>query len=80
MGDGITHQRLTNRKEPVESRMLGNGHVRFGRRARETDRSKERHRALVRPHVMDRHGNATERREIFVQRHGLYRLPKRTAT
>ncbi|ROO51572.1 hypothetical protein EDC02_6452 [Micromonospora sp. Llam0] len=28
----------------------------------------------------DDRGNATERREIFVQRHGLYRLHKRTAT
>ncbi|MFV2009338.1 MULTISPECIES: hypothetical protein [unclassified Micromonospora] len=31
-------------------------------------------------YVMDRHGNAIDRREIFVQRHGLYRFPKRTAT
>jgi len=31
-------------------------------------------------YVIDRHGNATDRREIFVQRHGLYRFPKRTAT
>jgi transposase-like protein len=27
-------------------------HVRFGRRAAETDRSKDRHRAAVRPHVV----------------------------
>ncbi|MFY1653682.1 hypothetical protein ACN27J_22720 [Solwaraspora sp. WMMB762] len=27
-------------------------------------------------YVIDRHGNAAERREIFVQRHGLYRLPR----
>ena len=31
--------------------MLGNGHVRFGRRAAETDRSKDRHRAAARPHT-----------------------------
>ena len=31
--------------------MLGNGHVRFGRRAAETDRFKDRHRAAVRPHT-----------------------------
>ena len=33
----------------VESRMLGNGHVRFGGRGRETDRPKGQHRALPRP-------------------------------
>ncbi|MFV2109991.1 hypothetical protein [Micromonospora sp. LOL_015] len=31
-------------------------------------------------YVIDRHGNAAERREIFVQRHGLYRLPRRAET
>jgi hypothetical protein len=31
--------------------MLGNGHVRFGRRAAETDQSKDRHRATARPHT-----------------------------
>ena len=31
--------------------MLGNGHVRFGRRAAETGRSKGRHRAAARPHT-----------------------------
>jgi putative transposase len=31
--------------------MLGNGHVRFGRRTAETDRFKDRHRAAVRPHT-----------------------------
>ena len=31
--------------------MPGNGHVRFGRRAAETDRSKDRHRAAARPHT-----------------------------
>jgi len=31
--------------------MLGNGHVRFGRRAAETDRTKDRHRAAARPHT-----------------------------
>jgi putative transposase len=31
--------------------MPGNGHVRFGRRAAETDQSKDRHRAAVRPHT-----------------------------
>ena len=31
--------------------MLGNGHVRFGRRAAETGRSKDRHRAAARPHT-----------------------------
>ena len=30
--------------------MPGNGHVRFGRRAAETDRQKCRHRAAARPH------------------------------
>jgi len=30
--------------------MPGNGHVRFGRRAAETDRQKRRHRAAARPH------------------------------
>ena len=30
--------------------MLSNGHAGFGRRAKETDRSKDRHRALARPH------------------------------
>ena len=34
----------------VESRMPGNGHVRFGGRAEETDRWKRRHRASVRPY------------------------------
>jgi transposase InsO family protein len=31
--------------------MLGNGHVRFGGRAAETDQSKDRHRAAARPHT-----------------------------
>jgi transposase InsO family protein len=31
--------------------MLGNGHVRFGRRTAETDQSKDRHRAAARPHT-----------------------------
>ena len=31
--------------------MLGNGHVRFGRRAAETGQSKDRHRAAARPHT-----------------------------
>src|SRR3954465_12081642 len=34
----------------VESRMPGNGHVRLGRLAAETDRPKRRHRAAARPH------------------------------
>ena len=34
--------------------MLGNGHVRFGRRAAETDQSKDRHRAAARPHTEHR--------------------------
>ncbi len=29
--------------------MLGNGHVRFGGRVRETDQAQARHRALTRP-------------------------------
>jgi transposase-like protein len=33
------------------SRMLGNGHVWFGRRAAETGQSKDRHRAAARPHT-----------------------------
>ena len=32
----------------VESRLLGDGHGRFGGRVRETDRVKARHRALTR--------------------------------
>jgi hypothetical protein len=36
---------------PVEIRMLGDGHVRFGRRLGETDRWKGRHRAPSRPHI-----------------------------
>src|SRR4051794_3121574 len=35
----------------MESRMRGKSHVRFGRRAAETDRSKGRHRAAARPHT-----------------------------
>jgi len=31
--------------------MLGNGHVRFGRRVAETGQSKDRHRAAARPHT-----------------------------
>ena len=31
--------------------MLGNGHVRFGRRAGETGQSKDRYRAAARPHT-----------------------------
>ena len=34
----------------VESRMLGNGHVRFGRRPGETDPSRDGYRAPGRPH------------------------------
>jgi len=41
---------LTGWHGHVESRMRGNTHVRFGGRARETDRLKGRHRALVRPY------------------------------
>ena len=39
----------TPRHEPVESRMRGDVHVRFGGRAEETDRPKGRHRASARP-------------------------------
>jgi hypothetical protein len=35
--------------------MLGNGHVRFGGRVRETDRAQARHRALTRPNNELRH-------------------------
>ena len=35
--------------------MLGNGHVRFGGRVRETDRAQARHRALTRPNSELRH-------------------------
>ena len=35
--------------------MLGDGHVRFGRRPRETDRPQGRHRALGRPHSIAEH-------------------------
>ena len=35
----------------VESRMRGDTHVRFGGRAEETDQSKDRHCASVRPHT-----------------------------
>jgi hypothetical protein len=31
--------------------MLGNGHVRFGRRAAETGQPKDRYRAAARPHT-----------------------------
>ena len=34
----------------VESPVLSNGHAGFGRRAEETDRPKDRHRASSRPH------------------------------
>lgn len=34
----------------------GTGHVRFGRRAAETDQSKDRHRAAARPHTQHRTG------------------------
>ena len=33
--------------------MLGDGHVRFGGRAEETDQSKHRYRASARPYVLD---------------------------
>jgi hypothetical protein len=42
---------MTAGMNSVESRMRGNAHVRFGRRAGETDRPKGRHRAPVRPHL-----------------------------
>ena len=35
--------------------MLGNGHVRFGGRVRETDRPQARHRALTRPNAELKH-------------------------
>ena len=41
----------SQRQELVESRMLGDGHVRFGGRAGETDRPRGRHRAPVRPYT-----------------------------
>ena len=46
-----TNLRQQERHDPVESRMLGNGHVRFGGRVRETDRAQARHRALTRPNT-----------------------------
>ncbi len=52
----------------VESRLLGDGHGRFGGRVRETDRVKARHRALPRSYV--RH----EALQIRVEVRGL-RLP-----
>jgi hypothetical protein len=36
----------------AESRMRGNAHVRFGRRAGETDQPKSWHRAPTRPHTL----------------------------
>jgi hypothetical protein len=39
--DSNHYRRLTQRHELVESRMLGNGHVRFGGRAEETDQPKD---------------------------------------
>ena len=36
---------------PVESRMRGNSHVRFGGRPAETERPKGRHRAAGRPYL-----------------------------
>ena len=38
--DSTNHRGLTQRHELVESRMLGNGHVRFGGRVEETDQPK----------------------------------------
>jgi SRSO17 transposase len=38
--------------------MPGDGHVRFGRRPRETDRPQGRHRALGRPHTLAEHAGA----------------------
>jgi hypothetical protein len=49
--DSNNHRGLTQRHGPVESRMLGNGHVRFGGRAEETDQPKDWHRASARPNT-----------------------------
>jgi transposase-like protein len=49
--DSNNHRGLTQRHGLVESRMLGNGHVRFGGRAEETDQPKDRHRASARPNT-----------------------------
>ena len=39
--DSTNHHGLTSRQGLVESRMLGNGHVRFGGRAEETEQPKD---------------------------------------
>jgi hypothetical protein len=39
--DSNNHRGLTQRHGLVESRMPGNGHVRFGGRAKETDQPKD---------------------------------------
>jgi hypothetical protein len=52
---------MTAGMNSVESRMRGNAHVRFGRRAGETDRPKGRHRAPVRPHLANKAIDATRR-------------------
>ena len=41
---------MSGRLGSQPSRMLGNGHVRLGRRAATTDQSKDPHRAAARPH------------------------------
>ena len=43
--------------------MLGDGHVRFGGRAMETDRPKDRHRAMARPLPMTAGSGSTGERE-----------------
>ena len=53
---------MTTGTNSVESRMRGNAHVRFGRRAGETDRQKRRHRAPARPHVANDRLDDTRRR------------------
>ena len=50
----------------MESRMLGDGHVRFGRRGAETDRSKEQYRAASRPHRVKIRDGVVANRPIYL--------------
>jgi hypothetical protein len=52
---------LTHRHDLVESRMLGNGHVRFGGRPGETDQPRGWHRAPGRP-LLERLNKEIKRR------------------
>jgi len=62
---------------PVESRMRGNAHVRFGGRPGETDRPKDRHRAPGPPNIEKVRDGGRVQRKCVVIAHAVHETGRR---